>query len=132
MERNEFLKVIGLACAGCALESCSSDDPEPLKIDFTVDITVAPNTALQNAGGTLSRDGVIVARVSTAPDFVALAQACTHQGTSVNFQLAQNSFVCPNHGSKFSTSGAVQLGPATKALQKFNTQVTGNNVRVFS
>lgn len=136
MERNEFLKVLGqaglLACAGCAMESCSSNDPEPKKVDFTVDISVAPNTALQTAGGSISKDGVVVARPAAAAEFVALAQACTHEGTAINFSPTQGNFVCPNHGSKFSTTGTVLLGPATTALQKFNTQVTGNNVRVFS
>ena len=140
MERNEFLKLFGTGtlavCAGCAIESCSSNDssnpvPAPTNVDFTLDISVAPNTSLQTAGGSVSNSGVIVARVSTS-EFTALSQACTHQGTTVAYQPTPQNFLCPNHGSKFSTAGAVLLGPATSPLKKYNTELTGTNLRVFS
>ena len=40
--------------------------------------------------------------------------ACTHEGTKVNIQ--STIFDCPNHGARFSSSGAVTNGPATRAL----------------
>lgn len=139
MERNAFLKLLGTgalaACAGCALESCSSKDgdpiPAPVNVDFTLDLTISPNTVLQTPGGSVSKGGLIVVRVS-ASEFTALSQACTHAGTTVNYQPTAQNFLCPNHGSKFATSGAVLNGPAASPLHKYNTELTGNNLRVFS
>ena len=57
--------------------------------------------------------GVAVVRTS-ASTFLALAMACTHQGTKVN--IVGQIFDCPNHGARFNSSGDVTLGPATRAL----------------
>ncbi len=135
MERSEFLKLLGsgtmLACAGC-LDSCSSkSDPAPTNFNFTLDLSLPENAALTNTGGSLSKNGVIVARLS-ATAFAAVSIACTHEGTSVTYQSAQQNFFCPNHGSKFDKSGSVLNGPASKALQKYNTELTGNSLKVFS
>lgn len=135
MERSEFLKVLGsgaaLACTGC-LDSCSSKgDPAPTNVNFTLDLTLPENAALTNTGGSLSKSGVIVARISSTA-FAAVGLACTHEGTSVTYQSAQQNFYCPNHGSKFDKTGSVLNGPASKALAKYNTELTGNNLRVFS
>lgn len=135
MERDEFLKLLGTGtlavCAGCALESCSKDVVAPPNVDFTLDLTVSPNMVLQTPGGSLSKSGVIVARISTA-EFAAVSQACTHEGTAVEYQPAQQNFHCPNHGSNFSKTGGVLNGPASSALRKYNTELNGNNLRVFS
>ena len=135
MERSKFLKVLGsgavLACTGC-LASCSSkSDPTPTNVNFTLDLSLPENAALATVGGSLSKSGVILARLSTTA-FAAVSIACTHEGTSVTYQTAQQNFFCPNHGSKFDKSGTVLNGPASKALQKYNTELTGNSLRVFS
>lgn len=137
MERSEFLKYMGtgtlMACTGCSLVSCeSNDDPTPTAgVDFTLDLTLAANSALLNVGGSLSKDGIIIAKISTS-EFTAVNIACTHAGTSVNYRSTPQDFRCPNHGSVFDKNGAVITGPATRALGKYNTELTGNNLRVFS
>ena len=135
MDRSEFLKYMGtgtlMACAGCSFVSCNSnDDPAP-NVDFTLDLSLPENSALVSAGGSLSKDGVIVARISSS-EFTALSRACTHAGTNVNYRITQQDFLCPNHGSIFDKAGSVKTGPATKALKKYNTELTGNSLRVFS
>lgn len=135
MERSKFLKYMGtgtlMACAGCSFVSCNSnDDPAP-NVDFTLDLSLPENSALVSAGGSLSKDGVIVARISSS-EFTALSRACTHAGTNVNYRITQQDFLCPNHGSIFDKTGSVKTGPATKALKKYNTELTGNSLRVFS
>lgn len=141
MERNEFLKLLGTgtlaACAGCALESCSSDEvvssslPPPTGVDFTLDLTAAQNASLQTVGGSLSKDGLIIARLSPT-EFTALSRSCTHQGTLVNYQPTPMNFLCPNHFSRFDTNGSVINGPASSSLRKYNTELTGDSLRVFS
>jgi cytochrome b6-f complex iron-sulfur subunit len=134
MERLEFIKLVGagtlLACAGCGLVSCSAEeDPAPTDIDLSLDLNSTENTALQNVGGSLSRDGVIIARLS-ATEFAAVSRACTHQGTPVNFRPTQRDFFCSNHGSVFSTSGGVVQGPANRPLRQYRTALSGNILRV--
>ena len=142
MERNEFLRLLGTgtlaACAGCALQSCSDDVvvvspsiPPPTGVDFTLNLTEPANAALQTAGGSLSKDGLIIARLS-ATEFAALSRSCTHQGTLVNYQSTPMNFLCPNHGSRFASTGSVINGPAAVPLKKYNTELTGDNLRVFS
>jgi cytochrome b6-f complex iron-sulfur subunit len=47
---------------------------------------------------------------------------CTHQSCTVSgFQ--NNRFVCPCHGSQFTTGGSVANGPATRGLQQFTATV---------
>lgn len=143
MERNEFLRLLGTAglavCAGCSLESCSSSSdpspstPAPTGIDFTLDLTAPVNAALLTDGGFVYKSGVIVVCLSASLQvYTAVSQACTHQGTTIGFDVANGNFLCPNHGSRFSTAGAVVNGPATASLKKYNTTLTGTNLRVFS
>jgi Rieske Fe-S protein len=57
--------------------------------------------------------------------FSALTAICTHEQCDVTtFSSSSNRFVCPCHGSQYSTSGSVQNGPATRPLQQFPTQFT--------
>ena len=78
------------------------------------------SAALVQAGG----DSFLVARTSQ-DTFNAFTAICTHEQCVVTgFQ--SNAFVCPCHGSQYNTSGAVQQGPATRALQRFTTQFTNN------
>lgn len=142
MERNEFLKLLGTAgiavCAGCALESCStSSDPNvpaaPTGVDFTLDLMDAANAALLVDGGSVYKSGIVIVCLNaTSSIYTAVSQACTHQGTTIAFQASAGNFLCPNHGSRFSTTGGVINGPAVASLKKYNTTVSGTNLRVFS
>lgn len=142
MERNEFLKLLGTAslavCAGCALESCStSSDPSgpaaPTGVDFTLDLTAAANAPLLIDGGSVYKSGIVIVCLSAASSaYTAVSQACTHQGTTIAFQASAGNFLCPNHGSRFSTTGGVINGPAVASLKKYSTSVSGTNLRVFS
>lgn len=57
--------------------------------------------------------GIAVVRTGTST-FLALAMGCTHEGTKV--RIEGQIFDCPNHGARFSSTGAVTLGPANRAL----------------
>jgi len=48
--------------------------------------------------------------------FTAFSAVCPHQGCAVNFESARDGFACPCHGSRFSATGELRRGPATRGL----------------
>lgn len=149
MERKEFLSMLSTGTASMLLFTClggcgnsKSEDPQPsnagntttpgtggsTKKDFIIDLNTT--TSLKTKGNAVVQSGVIVA-YTNGGSYIAVAAACTHQGTTVDFNAANTRFVCPNHGSVFTESGAVLNGPATLNLKQYKTTLTGNNLRVF-
>jgi Rieske Fe-S protein len=89
-----------------------------------VTVTIDAAGPLGSAGGAAlvqaSVGNFLVSR-SAGDTFVALTATCTHQQCTVTgFQSSQ--YVCPCHGSQFSTTGAVVMGPAVQALQQYATK----------
>lgn len=73
--------------------------------------TIGQPVELRNANGA----GIGVAAVRTGDStFLALGMSCTHQGTKID--IVGQAFVCPNHGARFASSGAVTNGPAARPL----------------
>jgi cytochrome b6-f complex iron-sulfur subunit len=73
-----------------------------------------------SAGGTaavLLRDGGA---------YRAFERACTHQGTNVDWQSGSGSFYCSNHGARFSATGDVLVGPATRPLRPIEVSVAAD------
>jgi len=69
-----------------------------------VNFTINLNTDITSVGESKASGGVIVVRIATgnaATSFTAVQQACTHAGTSVNYNVNQDKFICLNHGSTF-------------------------------
>lgn len=139
MTRKDFFARVGFgaaavlvpACIGGLVTSCTKQDSvsnAPTNVDFILDITTG---TLATNGGHLVHLGVLVARTMTGT-FIAVSAGCTHQGTTVNYSSAGNNFICPNHGAKFNSSGAVTQGPASSNLAQYHTALTGNNLRVYS
>jgi cytochrome b6-f complex iron-sulfur subunit len=137
MDRKEFLSLIGIGAVGIAcsycLTGCSPQDSitAPTNVNFTLDLTAASNAPLKTVGGYIYANGIIVTRLEDG-SYDALSQTCTHQGGTVYYNPASNIFVCPVHGSEFSTGGAVVNGPATSPLAKYKTSLSGNSLRVYS
>ena len=143
MDRKNFLSQVGVGAAaflapiclggiaGCGKssnDSTSSVPSPPSNVDFTLDVS---SGALASNGGFLVSQGILVARTN-AGAFLAVSAACTHEGTTVNYNSANNNFVCPNHGAKFSSTGMVTLGPATTNLKSYNTSLTNSTLRIYS
>jgi cytochrome b6-f complex iron-sulfur subunit len=143
MQRQEFLSKLGISlaavCIGCNLSSCGSDvkneEPtpnQPTNPGATL-ATIDLNSDLKNVGESTVANKIIIVRLAAGnspASFTAVSVACTHQGTSINYNPAQGKFICPNHGSQFSTTGSVLLGPAALPLQEFKVAVTGSSLTV--
>jgi cytochrome b6-f complex iron-sulfur subunit len=86
-----------------------------LTIDAASPLAAVGTAALvQTSGGSL-----LVAH--TAPDtFVAVSARCTHQSCTIS-RFASQTYICPCHGSQFSTTGQVVSGPASVQLPQFQT-----------
>lgn len=147
MERRAFIgnvtAPVFAACAAC-LAACSKSgagsstnnnggstggNTGAVNVNFTVDLS----QSLLTVGSSLVQSGVIVVRLNTGnvpSAFTAVQVACTHQGTSINYNAQGNDFVCPLHGSVYSTTGAVLNGPATAALKQYATTINGNIMTV--
>jgi cytochrome b6-f complex iron-sulfur subunit len=116
------------------LKSCSKQDPggsggpPPPGNKVTLDLTNASYTALNNAGGFVIVQGIIVA--NTASGYVALDSTCTHQGCTVAYSSTNNNFPCPCHGSVFSAVGSVVTGPALTALKSYAVSKSGNTLTI--
>lgn len=147
MERKEFIQLFGLGAisvlAGSCLGGCSSDDnggtpaPAPTppaagSIDFTLDLTAPANAALNDAavGYVYGASNQVIVAKTTAGSYLAVAAPCTHQGTQVVFQRANNLFFCPNHSSRFNPDGTVINGPAAASLTRYTATQIGTSLRV--
>lgn len=142
MDRKEFLAQLGMSAASFAVLGClggctkstdaqSSGTTAPSGVDFTIDLSQAANAALNNNGGYLYKNGVIVAR-TMAGAYIAVQQICTHESNSVVYQGDRSRFYCDCHGASFSESGSVTGRPAPRALAQYNTSLNGSTLRVFS
>ena len=82
---------------------------------------LSPGQALNfSAGGTaavLLKDG---------GTYRAFERACTHQGTNVDWDSANGSFYCSNHGARFSAAGDAIVGPARTALRPITVSVAAD------
>jgi len=134
MDRKEFLTLTGMSVGAFVLATCGmgckKEEESPSK-DFTLDLNAPANAALKNNGGSLVNDGIIVARTNNG-NYIAVASACTHQGSTINYEVANSRFKCPNHGAVFNETGAVVSGPASKALTQYKTELSNNVLRIFS
>jgi len=146
INRQEFLQLFGLGAAGLLASAClggcgmsgSGAAPSPVSppaagtVDFTLDLTATANASLQDpaVGYVYGNGGSIIVAKTTAGGYVAFAAACTHQGTTVNFNTSQQRFICPNHNAVFNLSGGVVSGPAPSGLKQYTTALTGNSLRV--
>ena len=131
MDRKQFITSTTLAGLALCLGACNDDDEGnvvvPTNVNFTLDLTAASNAALNNTGGSIVKDGVIVIALGGG-NYSAFQAACPHAGTTVNYQ--GSGFRCPNHGATFDTNGKRTGGPANSDLKRFTVVVTGTNLTV--
>jgi len=78
-----------------------------------------------SAGGT---DAVLIKDGST---YRAFERACTHQGTSVDWQAGSGDFLGPNHGARFAATGQVTAGPANTPLRAIEVSVAADGTVTY-
>ena len=132
ISRRRFI-CAGLATAtGVVISGISAEAAGKLKIlrDGRVQIDVSKFKVLAKIGGVLSVGNVKsipTALVRTGKNsYQGLDLRCTHQ--QVTSKLVSGSFKCPAHGSEFTKTGAVKVGPAQSGLNKVKTEVSGKTV----
>lgn len=128
----------GFICAGLAtatgvvISGTSAEAAGKLKIlrDGRVQIDASKFKVLTKIGGVLlvgNVKSVPTALVRTGKNtYQGLDLRCTHQ--QVTSKLVSGSFKCPAHGSEFTKTGAVKVGPAQSGLNKVKTEVSGKTV----
>ncbi len=137
MDRKEFLALVGTSIAAITIGSCiggcskgNTSNPASPSVNFNLNLADPANSALNTNGGYIYSQGVIVAKTQ-AGAFIAVSQACTHQGVSVVYSSSLNGFSCPAHGSTFANNGAVTGGPASSNLKSYSTQLSGSTLHVW-
>nr|WP_294875535.1 Rieske (2Fe-2S) protein [uncultured Pedobacter sp.] len=147
MERDEFIKSLGLGlalvCTGTCLSSCGKsgndgpdDKPDPGPGGNGNTATVDLSSQLMAVGDQAKVNGVLFFRIAagnTASAFVATESICPHQGGSLVWKQTDNKIQCQLHFSEYSTNGTVLQGPQgttgnTRTLKIYSTAVSGNKL----
>lgn len=133
MTRKDFLEKIGIGAAfaltATCLGSCSKNEPLT-DVDFTINLTDSANDALLTEGGYLIQDKVVVAK-NDAGEYVAATQVCSHENKS-KIILKNDEWFCTDHDARFDLSGNGLNDKGSKGLAIYNTELTGDLLRVFS
>jgi cytochrome b6-f complex iron-sulfur subunit len=93
-------------------------------VNGALSVTIDAASPLASAGGAAlvqASSGNFLVTRAAQDTFTALTAVCTHDGCTVS-GFANQIYVCPCHGSQFSTSGSVVQGPAPSPLRQFATR----------
>jgi Rieske Fe-S protein len=148
MEREEFIKSLGLGlalvCTGSCFSGCGKsggggpeNKPDPGagggdNNKATVDLA----TQLKAIGDQAKANGVLFFRIAdgnTTAAFVATEAICPHQGGDLVWKQTDNFIQCQLHFSEYSTSGSILQGPQgssgnTRTLKIYSTAISGTKL----
>lgn len=146
MERNEFIKSLGLGlalvCTGACMEGCGkkSSDPAPNPPGGGgggTKVNVDLNAQLLTVGTSIVVSGVLFIRLATgnsASSFAATQALCPHQGGNLGWIQSSNRIECDLHHSQYTSSGSVLAQPngggTTTALKTYTPVVEGSVLSV--
>jgi cytochrome b6-f complex iron-sulfur subunit len=94
----------------------------------TID-AASPLAAVGGAALVQSALGSVLVAHTAQDTFVAVTSRCTHEACTIT-RFASATYICPCHGSQFSTSGRVLAGPATGQLASFQTQFSNGQLTI--
>ncbi|PSR19293.1 cytochrome B6 [filamentous cyanobacterium CCP3] len=139
MKRREFTNLLGLGLLATslpvAIAACQSDSTSEAEGqgsgEFTTVGSMADLVAQGSVSTTVKGQDLVVVRDATNPDAVlAVSPVCTHAGCTVDWDRAEELFICPCHGGRYSPDGTVVGGPPPKPLATFEAKVEGDQVMV--
>jgi cytochrome b6-f complex iron-sulfur subunit len=94
----------------------------------TVSVSVAGALATPNSAALVSSSlGSFLVFRNSLTSVTVLTAVCTHEQCTVTLFNGQL-YVCPCHGSKYTTAGAVANGPANRALTTFPSTLSGDTL----
>lgn len=149
MERQEFLKTLGIsfavACAGACLASCGGKDTatpgnnnaSPLinPTPATGNTATASLSNLTTVGSSTKVGAVLFFRIATGDmpsSFVATEAICPHQAGNLNWIQSQNIIRCDLHASTYESNGSVVSQPvgggSTRTLKIYSTTVNATSI----
>jgi cytochrome b6-f complex iron-sulfur subunit len=145
--RREFCartcRTVSLLALGAVIPACGGSSTSPsgapalpsvsgTLVNRTLTIAIDAASPLAAVGGaatvTVSTGTYLVARTAQSA-FTAVTGVCTHEGCAVT-GFANARYVCPCHGSEFSTSGSVVQGPASSPLRQFPAAFLNNELTI--
>ncbi|MCP4639348.1 MAG: Rieske (2Fe-2S) protein [bacterium] len=120
--------------SGCAGNTPKVDDANVKQGDGILTLEVAKIPGLAKVGGSVQMavgdDSLIIVRTEEDA-YVALSNACTHFGRSVDYNAASGKLVCCSFGhSEFGLDGKVLKGPAKTALKCYETTVKDGKLTI--
>jgi cytochrome b6-f complex iron-sulfur subunit len=145
--RREFCvhacQAVSLVAAGALLQACSGNSTSPSgsatlptinasaavgALTLTID-AASPLAAVGSAALVQSPAGNALVSRTAQDTFTAVTAVCTHEACTID-GISGQIYVCPCHGSQFSTTGGVVKGPAASPLRQFSTRLAGNVLTV--
>lgn len=142
MERDEFLKSLGLGialvCTGSCFSGCGSKKNDDVVINTPATgtkVTVDLSTQLLNVGSSISSNGILIIRLAagnSTSSFLATQVSCPHEGATLNWIQTSNFIQCSLHSARFSSTGAVLAQPtgggSVTNLKIYTVAISGNTL----
>lgn len=141
MQRDEFLKSLGLGlalvCTGSCLSRCSkkNEDATPNTPATGTKVNINLNTQLLTVGSSIASNGVLIVRLATGnvtSSFVATQVSCPHEGATLNWVQNSNAIVCSLHNAQFTSAGAVTRQPtgggSVNTLKIYSIAISGTTL----
>jgi Rieske Fe-S protein len=128
-DRRSFLGALWIACLAIAGYVTRAGEATAKKVAIDLDKL----SALKEVGGSaivsLKKKKILFIRTSK-DSISAVKPECTHQKCAVRYKQKWGEIRCTCHGSKFTTSGKVESGPAEKDLETYPAKIEKNKVVV--
>jgi cytochrome b6-f complex iron-sulfur subunit len=140
INRKKFLMTLGITGGALlavlttnCLSGCSSNpaaiEPSPIT-SFTIDLSDSKYSTLQNTGGFVIVNQVVIAKVK-AGNYVAVTQICSHQGNpGIVYNAGQNIFSCTVHGAEYDTLGKGLNANGKGGLTLYSTSLSGTKLTI--